>query len=491
MKKIVILGGGTAGWLTAMYIKQTMPDSEVTVIQNKKVGIIGVGEATTPPFVDFLKILNINPYDFLREVGGTIKNGISFENWSGTDKKYFHPFKARTGSKFDEFKVPPFFGYNCMDYYIKKLIHEKLDLNDYDYSVLLSCNNKVDPDNIVGAFHFDTNRASEYFEKQGVRRGIRIVNDNFTGVEEDDNGFITAIKLDNVKLDCDFVFDCSGLARLIIGKHYHTEWYSYKKHLPMSSAIPFYLENGDNIKPYTLAIAMPHGWMWQIPLQHRVGAGYVFDANYITAEQAKQEAEEYLGQTIEVSKVIKFESGRFEQVWVKNCIAVGLSAGFIEPLESSSIHIAVTQLQTFAHFINHMFVHNENSTITYNTLISQCNDEILNFIYLHYLNERTDTAFWRNFKADYPPPENIKHTLALIQESNLRYQDTSYVTQNNAFNLYSYLHVCQGLNLFKKPIDIFGFDNVTPSIAEYKNTIDESVRVAQTHNEFLKGLYTI
>lgn len=483
---IVVLGAGTAGWLTALYCRKVYPGSSVTVIQNKKIGIIGVGEATTPPFVSFLRFLDIDPLQVIKEIGGTIKNGISFENWNGDGKKYFHGFHER--GPLDPFSLLPHFSQDCYDYYIRHLLDKGLDFNEYIYCNKLSYQDKVDLDNIAYAMHFDTNKMSIFLENESKYRNIRLVDGNYKDVKVDENGFIKTIVLEDQEVNADFVFDCSGLSRLIIEKHFKEEWISYRKHLPMDSAIPFHIPQDESIHPYTQAVSMPHGWMWKIPLQDRYGAGYVFDSTYIDAEHAQQEAEEYLGIKLNVSRSIKFEAGRFSRYWIKNCIAVGLSASFIEPLESTSIHLTISQLKLLTQFINHTYEYNENSIKKYNELVTKNMDEVLHFVYLHYLCKRNDTEFWKNFRKNYPVPEKFASMLELVKENNIRFLDTFIVTQDNAFSMYSYYVVSQGLDLFEKSVNIKGYENLKPSVEEYKPIVERYLKNAITHNALISNI---
>ena len=483
---IVVLGAGTAGWLTALYCRKVYPQSKITVIKNSSKGIIGVGEATTPPFVSFLKFLDIDPLDIIKKVGGTIKNGISFENWNGDGKKYFHGFSER--GPLNPFSLLPYFSQDCFDYYLRHLLDKKLDFNENVYCNKISYQDKVDLDNIMYALHFDTNKMSNFLENESKYRNITLIDADYKDVTIDENGFIKTLVLDTQEVQADFVFDCSGLSRLIIEKHFDEEWISYKKHLPMDSAIPFHIPQDYSIHPYTQAISMPHGWIWKIPLQDRYGAGYVFDSTCINSEQAQQEAEEYLGIKLDVNRTIKFEAGRFSRYWIKNCIAVGLSASFIEPLESTSIHLTISQLKLLTQFINHTYEHNENSVKKYNELVTKNMDEILNFVYLHYLCKRSDTVFWKNFRKNYPVPGNFKPMLELIKENNIRFLDTFTVTQDNAFAMGSYYKVSEGLDLFEKPINIKGYENLKPSVYEYKEIIDFYLKNSISHNTLLNNI---
>jgi tryptophan halogenase len=484
-KKFVILGGGTAGWISALYIKKYFPDYEVTVVQSEKLGIIGVGEATTPQFRKMLSILNIQYIDLIKEAGATIKNGISFENWNGDGKKYFHGFYENLCP----FSVPNIFSYHSYDFYVKNAINQKLDLNEHMYCSKLSYENKIDIKNISFALHFDTHLLSVYLQKIGIERGINIINGEFENVITNENDFVTNIILkDGKNIPLDFMFDCSGFSRLIIGNHYKTEWKSYKENLPMKKGIPFYLDYDGNIPPYTSSIAMKYGWCWKIPLQHRFGCGYIFDSDYIDENQALEEVEEYFGQKIEIRKVISFEAGRYEKLWVKNCIALGLSSSFIEPLESTSIFLTCMQLFSLDQFFNEFDRCDEKSLDSFNSICNSLMDDALSCVYLHYMTKRNDTDFWKNLREKYKPPEHFLEIMELLREANVRYFDIE--KPNKIFSLNAYLQIANGLEFFEKPFHDTNFETTKPSIEEYKDIIDTCVSKALDHKKFLTVLPT-
>ena len=481
-RNIVILGGGTAGWLTALFMKKCLPDYNVTVVRSKEVGIIGVGEATTPVFLSMLKQLNIDVRDVLIETNGTVKNGINFENWNGDGKKYFHGFVERKSTH----GVNDIFSHESFDFYLKNAINQKLDFNEYTYSAKLSYENKIDLGGISFAVHFDTNLFSEFLEKQGILRGINIIEGEVEQIATDENNFVIGLILqDGQNVPVDFIFDCSGLARMIIGKHYNATWKSYRKHLPMKKAIPFHLPYGDNLPPYTGAIAMKYGWIWQIPLKHRYGCGYVFDSDYIDENQALQEAKEYFKTDIPMGRVIDFEAGRYETFWVKNCIAVGLASCFIEPLESTSIMLTCRQLMYFAHFLNELLRCDEISIQRFNDLCNELMDDTLHFVYLHYLTKREDSDFWKNFRNSYPVPEGFVEKLELLKTANIRTEDVSVRAM---FGLSSYLQVCHGLGLFERDFENLNFTKISPTIEHYKQVIDLAVTQAPDHKNTLNDL---
>lgn len=490
LKNLLVLGGGTAGWFTALYLKNIFPYDNVVLIQSKEIGIIGVGEATTANVTDFLLELDINIQDIIRECDATFKNGISFENWNNDNKRYFHDFLENV----NEFEITDIFNCVCYDYYLKNVIKKEYDLKKYLYAIKLSYENKIDVNSgrTKWALHFNANKLANYLEKVGKQRGIKVVEGIFSNATQDKDQFITSLNLkDGRSFNCDFVFDCSGFNRILVGNLFKEKWVSYSKHLPMKKAIPFWLDVDKNkIKPYTTATAMKYGWIWQIPLQSRIGSGYVFDSNYINENQALEEAEKFFNKKLEIRKVIDFNAGCYENFWVKNCMAVGLSSSFVEPLESTSLLITVTQLNIFKQFLNEIKTRDEHSIKLFNNLIRSVVDDVMNFIYIHYLTKRKDSSFWREFRSNNPMPDKIASLFDKIKSGNLRYFDlVSSYHPSSVFPLASYLKVCYGLSHFSgKDINIENFTNLKPTLSDYKNNIEVLTSKAFDHHIFIERL---
>jgi tryptophan halogenase len=484
MKKLVVLGGGSAGWITAIFLNRIFPKDSVTLIQSSEIGIIGVGEATTPTILSYLNDVRIDYRDVVKNTNGSIKNGIKFDNWNGDKKSYYHPFSDRLVN----FEIENLFGGDCQDFYVKELIAKKLAIEDYTYNTKLSDMNKVDVNGVNFALHFDATMFAKHLQKIGIKRGIKVIEGVYKTCTQDENGFIKNISLnDGREFDVDFIFDCSGLAKLLIGNLYKEKWISYEKYLPMKKAIPFWLETEQEIRPYTSAIAMKYGWMWQIPLQHRTGAGYIFDSDYINEDQALSEAETYLNQKLEIRKIISFNAGRYENFWVKNCMAVGLSSSFVEPLESTSIFLTIEQLETFKQFVNEIDNPNEKSISLFNDIVSNNMEDTLSFIYLHYMTKRNDSEFWRQFREKHPVPKKLQSVLELIADGNLRYFNFKDTKTTGYFPLISYLHVCYGLKLIDS-LNNSNYDNIKPSLNEYKHLVDKLSKTAILHKDFLVRL---
>lgn len=483
---IVVLGGGTAGWLTALSMENIFPGKNITLIQSPEVGTIGVGEATTPHLPTLLRNLNIKVMDVIKYTKGSIKNGISFENWNGDGEKYFHSF----GENVSNFYIPNIFDGDCGIQYKQILIKNKLSMDDYQYHPRISYKNRIDLENTSWALHFDASLLAEYLEKIGRERGINVVEGKYKSAHTDEQGFITNIEMDNdAVLQCDFVFDCSGFHRVLIGKHFKQKWVSYSDYLPMKCAIPFWLDSEEEIEPYTTTTAMKYGWMWKIPLQHRIGAGYVFDSDYINEDEALQEAEEFYGKTLKVNKVIKFEAGRMENFWVKNCIAIGLSSSFIEPLEATSLFVTCNQLNSIKHYINEFDNPQESSIKIFNNQMEQTLNGILNFVYFHYMTKRQDSKFWQEFQEKNTIPPGFEETFKSLKETNFRPSDLNENNSIAGFGMESYLQVGAGLNIFENEMRVSGYEHITPGPEQYRVILNNRlVHHSQNHRVFLKNL---
>jgi len=501
MKKIVILGGGTAGWLTALYAKHLFDKAEVTLVESSEIGILGAGEGSVPLLPLFLQTLGIPLGEFKREAHATFKTGIRFTNWKGDGTSYLHPFTAPPGSSLD-FQTIHSLGFNHAKkipntnkaYYILNALANKEDLEEVIPTNLL-VNNQKSPfyteDNKTltssgYSFNFNARKAAIYLAKVGESRGIKRVDSKLTKISSKKDGTITSIELKNKQiLDLDFIFDCSGFSRLLIGNFYKTEWISYKKYLTTDSAVPFFVPHKEKIvRPETNCIAMKHGWMWQIPVKHRWGMGYSFDSNYLTPEQAYDEIEEVLGHPIErLGKVFQFNAGRYKDVWVKNCMAVGLSSGFVEPLEATSLMIAIMQLINLD--TSMMAENNKEDSDQYNKAIASLNHEVMCFLYYHFSTIREDTPFWKNYKDKTNVPPGLDRMLKIWERRNPKNLDLFELTGGAVFDIYSWYIVGAGngtlnMELIEKENKLLGLDEklkpFKDKLKEYlKEVVDNSI----------------
>lgn len=493
-KHFVVLGAGTVGWLTALYVRYYFPDSKITVLRDKNIKVIGVGESTIPAFIQSLRLLKINIADVFRFCNSTVKKGISFENWNGDGEKYIHAFESIA----IDYSIPGLFDNDCAIQHYKRIIFENKKLREHVYAHRVAYENKVDLDLVYNAMQFDAGQISIFLEKTSLERNIEIVEGKYVSCNLDNNDFIKELILsDDRKISCDFVFDCSGFNSSILHNFYRIQKKYYSDFLPMNTAIPFWIDHKDNegIKPYTIATAMKNGWSWQIPLQHRIGAGYVFDSNYVSIEDAIIEAEEFYKQKIDVRNVIKFEAHRLEKFWHKNCIGVGLASGFLEPLESTSFFLSVHNLEAIRYYLNEIIDHDDSAIDNFNNTAKISWDIIADFIYLHYITKRKDSKFWQEFRYKTKPRKDILQIIELLKANRLKHTDIGTVTGMTGFGLQSYYQVGYGLEL-NDPIDSLGrYSNIVPSMEENSNRINDLVSKALTHEkaiEILKnGQYTV
>ena len=500
---IVVLGGGTAGWLTALLVKEFYLHHNVTVIDSEEIGILGAGEGTVPHFISVLDTIGIPVSDLIKNCKSTVKTGIRFENWNGDDKSYFHPFHGRPGVSLSSCD----FGDHFLNLIQTKEIAAGESLTSIaeeltnQFKVPFSYANRIenqsrDPilrleNHASFALHFDARELAGYLRRVANGRGIKRINGKLEEVVSNTNGEISHLVLDNeIVVPVDFIFDCSGFARLLIGKHFNTPWDSYSQHLPMKAAIPFFIPHDNkNIRPETNSIAMKHGWIWQIPVQGRYGCGYVFDSDYITDEQALAEAEEHFGMKLESTKSFKFDAGMFNDTYVKNCMAVGLAQSFIEPLEATSILISCMNL---LQFLKHNGVVAKGDTFRkfFNAECRKRNHEVLEFIYLHYLTKRNDSEFWRNFRERNPAPSGLAEKLELWNEV----APGEYVDSNSVFSLSSWLHISDGLGLLNpvtfayKMIELSIDKRIGSRYVDYLSNLDCVVKSAISHQEFIEFL---
>ncbi len=489
---IVILGGGSAGWITALLVQYYYPDHKITLIESDSIGILGAGEGTTPHFVEFLQKINISIFDLVKNCKATLKHGINFENWNGDGEKYFHSFGS--DNILEEWN----------SFFASSHLSEDLPVDELNFGnrvtqqkkVGFSCSSKTAnlekptltlTKHANFALHFDARLLAQYFRKVAESRGVIRVEGELNSIDVDEHKNIKQLQLINgANVDCDFVFDCSGFARLLIGKFFQTEWVSYEKYLPMNTALPFFIEHDGDVKPQTDAVAMKYGWVWRIPVEGRYGCGYVFDSNYITEEQAIQEAEEYFDQKLISPKTFKFKAGTFKETLVKNCMAVGLAQSFVEPLEATSIWVSYLNLDDFLSS-DGIFVKSLSFNKRFNERCLGRNNEVRDFLYLHYFTQRNDSLFWQEFKQKHPMIERVREVLELINENEYSNIETNYFA--NA----SWIQVSDGLKLLNNNLFKHRMDRIDKmSIGNYKQAFlknqEAMAKTCLSHKQFLEYL---
>lgn len=511
-KKVVVVGGGTAGWLTALKAKRSYPELDITVIESSDIGILGAGEGSTPYLVDFFDHLDIPLSDLIKNCDATIKNGIKFTNWNNDGEFYYHSFSTVDRSLgFDAINdrylsnSPLMVASLMMNNSVKEIdfmekISESrkvpfiLEGNKTDFGFVAKKDPIFDYKKIGNiSIHFNATKLANRLKEIGLERGINLIDGTIKNVLLDENNYVSELMLsDNEKVQCDFVFDCSGFHRLIIGKIYDAKWKSYKDFLPVDSAVPFFIEMTDKIPPYTEAIAMKYGWMWKIPLQTRFGCGYVYDSSLITEQQAVEEIEEFLGYEPTYPRKdkggFKFSAGCYEEPWINNCVAVGLAANFVEPLEATSIWVTIVELTQI--FENPLWLFNNSEEIRkeFNNNIVSMNNSISDFIYFHYITLRNDTGFWKKFSYENAP-KNLQEKINIWKNRLPSKPDSGDHWTTNSWTFVGSAHSTINKSLsksyienssdYKKGIEMYNY---------YKNYQDYKVAECTSHREFLDSL---
>ncbi len=462
-KNIVVVGGGSAGWITALYIKKLYSSFDVTVVESKEIGILGAGEGSTPQIMSFLDNIGVELSDIIKNCDATVKNGIKFTNWNNDGKFFYHPFAVNPNTHLSlngfqsDLKTSPL---------VVSSLFKNSSYSEVDFMEKVSEQNKIpfvfknlnkdslkNNYDILSAYsiHFNATKFADRLKEIGIERGINVIDSIIKDINLDEKNNVESLTLENnEKVFCDFIFDCSGFHRLIIGKTFNSKWKSYKNFLPVDSAVPFFIEMTEEIPPYTEAIAMKYGWMWKIPLQNRFGCGYVYDSSLISEEQAIKEIEEYLGYEPTYPRKNKggfsFNAGYYSEPWINNCVAVGLASNFIEPLEATSIWATIVALDRLLSTPEWLFDVNKEIRNEFNKGVEKMNNEIAEFIYFHYMGERKDTEFWKKFSYENAP-EKLKEKIPLWQERLPNTYDTG-----TYFLYHSWLLIGIGLNIVNKDL---------------------------------------
>ena len=421
IKKVVIAGGGTAGWCVATALGRALgPLLDITLIESAEIGIVGVGEATIPTIQNFHRYLGIDERDFMRQCQAGIKLGISFDNWARRGDHYFHSFGTIGKSHW----IAPF---HHLWLHAKSLGFGG-DLGDYCLELLAGENAKFytgENRPLNYAYHFDTARYGPYLRKHSEASGVKRVEGKIIQVEQaPESGYVTAVKLEaGVRIEGDLFIDCTGFRGLLIEQTLKTGYEDWSHWLANDSAWACQTGLYGRLNPYTSAIAHQAGWRWEIPLQERIGNGFVFSSHHMSDDEARTTFMKQLRAPVRTEPfLVKFRTGRRKKIWNKNVIAFGLSSGFIEPLESTNIHLmqicAVRLVQMFP------FTGIRDSEVArFNNATEREVEKIRNFVIMHYkATERDDSAFWRD-RRDMAIPQTLADRIALFVESGHAYQN--------------------------------------------------------------------
>lgn len=425
IKKIVILGGGTAGWMAAACLAKIARTAtyDITLIESSQIGTVGVGEATIPPINLFNHLLGVGIPDILRETKATIKLGIEFADWKKLKHSYFHPFGA-FGASMN--------GISFTHYWMRATaLNKGWSLGDFNLETMAAYRGVFDPrrsqdlnvPKLNHAYHFDASLYAAFMRKIAEGAGVSRIDGMVDDVEQDgENGNIMSLKLaDGQIVSGDFFIDCSGFRGKLIEETLKTGWRDWSHWLPMNRAFAVPSERTEEpLTPYTRSTARKAGWQWRIPLQHRTGNGHVFCSDYTSEDEAAQTLLDNLdGKAIDAPRLLKFSTGQRKKAWNKNVLALGLAGGFMEPLESTSIHLVQSAITRFLSYFPRT-VSGESRLVDQFNLEMDCEfSGIRDFLIAHYkLTERDDSEFW-NYCRNLDIPDTLKTRLDMFAHEGL------------------------------------------------------------------------
>ncbi|MBL4859182.1 MAG: tryptophan 7-halogenase [Erythrobacter sp.] len=492
IERVVIVGGGTAGWMAAAALARFFDDGRRTIklIESEAIGTVGVGEATIPPIANFNAMLDIREDEFLRATRGTYKLGIEFVNWGRKGDRYFHPFGSFGQS---------FHGIAFHQLFLREKARSGAsagEIGNFSMSTVAAMSSKFGRpapgakslvNQIAYAYHFDASLYAAFLRRLAERRGVDRIEGRVTQVEQDgESGDVCAVVLeDGTRIEGDLFIDCSGFRGLLIDETLAAGYEDWSHWLPMDRAIAVPSQNMSAPAPFTRSTAHGAGWQWRIPLQHRTGNGHVFSSAYMKEEEARDILLANLeGPALQEPRTLRFLTGMRKKAWSHNVVSLGLSAGFIEPLESTSIHLIQNGIaRLFA-----LFPDNPVSPIEreeYNRGMREIFEDVRDFIILHYkATQRDDTEFWR-YVRDMEVPESLARKIELWKLRGRVFRENAEL-----FVADSWIAVMLGQNVWPEshePIaDTLDPDKVAAAMRQMREAYRETAAKLPSHDAFIR-----
>jgi len=484
IRRVIIVGGGTAGWMAAAGLAKSLGRTiDITLVESDAIGTVGVGEAVIPLIKSFHALIDLEEDVFLRAVNGTFKLGIEFENWGQLGDSYFHPF-GPTGVE----------AWACQfhHYWLKAKSRGETELlRRFSLEASMAeagrftLNSEPQPQY---AYHFDASLYAGVLREIAVGCGVRRIEGKVIDVGVNgESGFIESVLLESgERLEGDLFIDCSGFRGLLIQQVLDTPWEDWSHWLRNDRAVAVQTELVAPPAPYTRSTARPCGWQWRIPLQNRVGNGLVYCSQYLSDDDARKALLDNVeGKALTEPRTIRFRTGRRSRQWVRNCIAVGLSSGFLEPLESTSIHLIQNSILRLVRMfpaagIDPAEVRQFNDETT--TEIEQIRD----FIILHYkVTQRADSAYWTACR-EMDVPEHLAHKIALFQSNARAVRDN-----NEMFRERSWAAVMLGQGIqprgYHPFVDNLSDEQLSRLMAEVRSNVARIVAGSPSHDAFLES----
>lgn len=487
--RIVIVGGGTSGWMTAAALAKVLKGRyPITLIESEEIGTVGVGEATIPPIILYNAMLELDENEFIRQTQATFKLGIEFVNWARLGDRFIHGFGV-IGQ--DTWTV------DFHQYWLKQYLAGKArELDHYSINTM-ACRHgkfmrprtdmpKSPLSQISYAFHFDASLYARYLRGYSEARGVQRLEGRIVDVElREGDGYVSAVKLNSgATVAGELFIDCSGFRGLLIEGALHTGFEDWQHWLPCDRAVAVPSRSTHDLHPYTRSTARQAGWQWRIPLQHRVGNGYVFSSKYLSEDEATSVLLGNLdGEPLAAPRTLRFTAGRRKLAWSRNVVSVGLSSGFLEPLESTSIHLVQKSIQHLLAFFPAAGFDAADRD-KYNEVMRQEYEWVRDFIILHYkATERTDTPFW-NYTRSMEVPEFLKHRMELFRTHGRLFREG-----NELFSKVSWLQVMHGQRIraqsYHPLADLLTEKEIADYLDEVAGVIEACTRVMPTHARFI------
>jgi len=487
IRSIAIVGGGTAGWMAASMLARALPGTRtsITVVESPDIGIIGVGEATIPPIIDLLRFLSIDEADFVRHTEATYKLGIKFVDWKTVGESYWHPFGT--------FGAPiirrPFYH----AWHKARAAGLPLRFNDYSPCAALGDDFKfrfpdpTTPDSPAAglryALHFDAVLVAKYLRTYAERLGVARLERTVAGASRRDDGLLDELKFsDGSALKADLYIDCSGFRGVLIEQVLGAGYVDWTSMLPCDRAVAAPSASTGKRAPYTQSFARSAGWQWRIPLQHRTGNGYVYSSQFCSDEEACDDLLGVIGSPLADPRFLRFTTGRRKVFWSGNCVALGLASGFLEPLESTSIHLVGSGIY---HLLEHYpDTHFDRSNIdSYNAEVTEEFERIRDFIVLHYcLTQREDAPLWRYCRS-MAVPDTLRQRIEL-------YRGTGRVRwrAGELFTDASWFYIFEGLGVYPAHydplLDVVALDKLKEILAALADGTAAVRRAAPLHDSY-------
>jgi tryptophan halogenase len=454
--KVLVVGVGTSGLISALILKRFL-NIEVDVVYSKNIGIIGVGEGSTEHFNDFMNFVGIDYFSIIKECGATFKSGIMFEGW--TKEPYLHNVGAPFNNKIGQYPYV----------YSRQISNGSNRVNsqliwDNKLSEHALNNKTVAPFN---QYHFDTHKLNTFLIKFANKAGINTIIDDIKDVVFKETGEIDYVVGDIKNYNYDFYIDSTGFKRLLIGKM-DTRWVSFSKFLKMKAAVVFQTSTNEEYDLWTLAKSMDYGWRFQLTTQDHIGNGYVFDSDYVSLDKVKEELDKEMGFDVNIAKTFSFDPGHLDTPWVKNCVAVGLSGSFVEPLEATSIGTTIQQTYLLMH---KLLNYSEKDIKTYNNSFTSIMNNLRDFIFLHYITKKDTTDFWKDVK-EISLPESLNHNIDIWKNRLPIKEDFSNQSQYSLFWDDNFTVVMHGLGLFNIESIKKEYDSLSN---EFKNYVEPQI----------------